>query len=153
MGRKMNSRKSNRLKSFNYTINTYYFITICVKYGVLGRIKEDGSVQLNKYGKIVKQCWINLYGKYISTSFDEFIVMPDHFHAMVELNYHKHRKVLSLSTLIGMFKSVTSKKIHSIGFETFCWQRSFYDRIIRNEKELFNARKYIKYNPLKVINR
>ncbi|MAT58716.1 MAG: transposase, partial [Ignavibacteriae bacterium] len=28
-------------------------------------------------------------------------------------------------------------------------QRSFYDRIIRNETELFNIRKYIEQNPLK----
>ena len=29
------------------------------------------------------------------------------------------------------------------------WQRYFYDRIIKNEIELYNIRKYIKENPIK----
>jgi hypothetical protein len=31
----------------------------------------------------------------------------------------------------------------------FKWQRSFYDRIIRNEKELYQIRNYIEQNPLR----
>lgn len=31
----------------------------------------------------------------------------------------------------------------------FKWQRSFYDRIIRNEKELYHIRDYIEQNPLR----
>jgi hypothetical protein len=31
----------------------------------------------------------------------------------------------------------------------FKWQARFFDRIIRNEKELYNIRKYIEQNPLK----
>ena len=31
----------------------------------------------------------------------------------------------------------------------FEWQKSFYDRIIRNEKELYLIRKYIEDNPLR----
>ncbi len=31
----------------------------------------------------------------------------------------------------------------------FSWQPRFHDRIIRNEKELFNVRRYIQDNPLK----
>jgi hypothetical protein len=31
----------------------------------------------------------------------------------------------------------------------FQWHKSFYDRIIRNEKELYNIRNYIKNNPSK----
>jgi putative transposase len=33
--------------------------------------------------------------------------------------------------------------------EKFEWQKSFYDRIIRNEKELYQIRKYIQENPLR----
>jgi hypothetical protein len=29
------------------------------------------------------------------------------------------------------------------------WQPRFYDRIIRNDKELINIRKYIKENPIR----
>lgn len=39
--------------------------------------------------------------------------------------------------------------IHERDFNNCFWQTRFYDRIIRNEKELFNIRKYIEQNPLK----
>jgi len=42
-----------------------------------------------------------------------------------------------------------TKQIHQNGFISFAWQPRFYDRIIRNEKELFQIRKYIEQNPLK----
>ena len=35
------------------------------------------------------------------------------------------------------------------GYNNFKCQLNYYDRIIRNEKELFNIRKYILNNPLK----
>ena len=58
-------------------------------------------------------------------------------------------KPKSLSHYIGEFKMQSSKQIHQNGLPEFKWQRSFYDRIIRNEKELYNIRTYIHQNPLK----
>jgi hypothetical protein len=58
-------------------------------------------------------------------------------------------KIKSLSEIIGVFKTTSSKEIHQKGLINFKWQRSFYDRIIRNEKELYQIRKYIRQNPLK----
>lgn len=58
-------------------------------------------------------------------------------------------KANSLGSIIGQFKSICSKRIRGIGYSTFSWQPRFYDRIIRNEKELYNIRKYIEQNPLK----
>ncbi|MFC1678566.1 hypothetical protein ACFLZ9_02385 [Patescibacteria group bacterium] len=39
--------------------------------------------------------------------------------------------------------------IHKSGLSEFAWQRSFYDRIVRNEDELNRIRKYILNNPKK----
>jgi len=58
-------------------------------------------------------------------------------------------KTKSLSELIGAFKTTSSKLIHQAELKTFHWQKSFYDRIIRNEIELFKIRQYIQNNPLK----
>ena len=54
----------------------------------------------------------------------------------------------SLSAVIRGFKSAVTKQcnLHKYNFK---WQPKFYDRIIRNEKELYNIRRYIKQNPLK----
>jgi len=54
-----------------------------------------------------------------------------------------------LSDIIRGFKSVVTKQIHEIGYAEFKWQSRYYDHIIRNEKDLFNIRKYILQNPLK----
>jgi REP element-mobilizing transposase RayT len=57
----------------------------------------------------------------------------------------------SLAIIIRSYKSAVSKHIHKIdaGFE---WQQSFYDRIIRTQKQLSFIRKYIIENPQKWLN-
>jgi len=55
----------------------------------------------------------------------------------------------SLGAIIGNFKSVTTRRInrvrHSPGLRV--WQRNYYERIIRNERELNAIRQYIHDNP------
>ena len=41
-----------------------------------------------------------------------------------------------------------TKQIHVLGYNNFAWQAGFYERIIRNETELYKIRKYIDQNPL-----
>ena len=53
-----------------------------------------------------------------------------------------------LPEIVRAFKSFSSRRINESGFkQNFRWQKSFYDRIIRNENELYATRKYIKNNP------
>lgn len=54
----------------------------------------------------------------------------------------------SLSTIINLYKGSVTKECNLKKYN-FKWQLKFYDRIIRNEKELFNIRRYINQNPLK----
>ncbi len=74
--------------------------------------------------------------------------MPNHLHCIIILDNIDKEKI-SISKIIDVFKSLTTIDLHKMGFETFKWQRSVYDRIIRNEKELFNIRQYIDLNPLR----
>lgn len=54
-----------------------------------------------------------------------------------------------LSKIIKSFKDITTKEIrHLLKNPDFKWQRSYYDRIIRNENELNKIREYIYYNPI-----
>ncbi len=54
-----------------------------------------------------------------------------------------------LSKIIKSYKDITTKEIkHFLKFENFKWQRSYYDRIIRDENELNRIRKYIYCNPI-----
>jgi REP element-mobilizing transposase RayT len=115
---------------------------------------------LNQYGQIVEKKLDWLMNQYFYVEIDSSIVMPNHIHAIIiidptnvgtsrDLSLQSNHKIKSLSELVGAFKTVSSKAIHLAGLKEFKWQRSFYDRIIRNEKELYNIRTYIQQNPLK----
>lgn len=54
---------------------------------------------------------------------------------------------LGLSQVIGAFKTTSSKWIHRAGLQDFVWQRSFHDRIIRNNDEYDVMREYVLLNP------
>ena len=56
----------------------------------------------------------------------------------------------SLGGIIGSFKAAVTRRINKINkHKTIIWQQNYYDYIIRNNKNLYNIRKYIKNNPLK----
>lgn len=63
---------------------------------------------------------------------------------------------LSLPDVVHRFKSITTNRyIHGVkqhGWKPFrgtLWQRNYYERVIRNERELREVREYIINNPLK----
>jgi len=148
-------RKNTRLKEFDYSESNYYFITICMKNrnNFFSNIVNNESV-LTKYGKTLDEIWNNL-PNYYNVELDYYIIMPDHFHGIIIIDNSKKAKeskpTTNLSLVVGKFKSYSGKKIREQqpGDDKFEWQKSFYDRIIRNEAELYNIRKYIQENPLR----
>src|SRR5579859_1266892 len=58
--RKTNSRRSTRLKNYDYSQPGYYFVTICTyeKKWLFGEI-IDGQMHLNSVGTSYKQCGIH----------------------------------------------------------------------------------------------
>ena len=53
----------------------------------------------------------------------------------------------SLGSIIGQFKSVTTKRIRKMGYSDFGWQSRFHDHIIRNEVSFHRIKEYILNNP------
>lgn len=80
--------------------------------------------------------------------------MPNHIHAIVFID-NETNKVIDdrpygiLSKIIKWFKQATSKKLHESWLKTFKRQKSFYDHVIRNEKDLQRIQEYIQLNPYK----
>ena len=153
------NRKHTRLQEYDYSNSAYYYVTICTqgKRKTFGNI-IDFSMKLNQFGKIVKQCWCDLPKHYSNCEIDYYVIMPDHFHGILIIDNSREGSMTlpgtkrhGLSEIIRAFKSFSAKKINeSLNKEkVFHWQKSFYDRIIRNEKELFQIRRYIEQNPLK----
>jgi putative transposase len=173
-------RSSARLKTFDYTSNAAYFITVCTfqREHLLGQI-VDGEMQLNDVGQIVAECWDLIPEHFPHVELDTFIAMPDHVHGIVLISQPSDEnerstvvvgathasplhpdttpenpngpKKRSLGSIIGSFKSAATKRINeSRGLPgTPVWQRSFWDRVIRDDRELEETRSYILENPVR----
>lgn len=151
---------SNRLHTWDYRSPGYYFVTICVKNRecLLGEI-NDRKMYLSDIGKIVQEEWIKTSQIRSYITLDEFVIMPNHIHGIIKINSYvetsrrdvstnKTLQQHSLGSIVGQFKSISTKRIRII-FPSFAWQSRYYDHIIRNEKSLNAIREYIRYNPLK----
>jgi len=162
-------RRSIRLRNYDYSRAGAYFVTVCAwkKECLFGEIK-NGEMLLNKYGGIVMNCWDDLPNHYNHAQLDEFVIMPNHVHGIIVLNvgaglkpalFDAQRagfkpaptKQHGLPEIVRAFKAFSSRRINDI--RDTCgisiWQRNYYERIIRGEKDLHSIREYIRYNPLK----
>ncbi len=79
-------RKSIRLKRYDYSQQGLYFITLCCQHKahLFGRI-QDHTMILNPFGKIVEKQWLNTEQIRSNIQLGSFIVMPNHFHAILEI--------------------------------------------------------------------
>lgn len=68
-----------------------------------------------------------------------------------EPKQHQYQHVISRSigSIIRSYKSAVTRWCKQHRYEHFRWQRNYYERIIRNERELYEVRKYIINNPMK----
>ena len=144
-------KTSPRLKRFSYHTPGAYFVTVCthLRDCILGSI--DGGILIpSSFGKIVTETWERLPIIYPGTKLDQFTLMPNHIHAVLFLTEELSPKH-NLSKIMRGFKTWSARKINETRESkgSPVWQRSFYDRIIRDEQELQQIRAYIINNPLK----
>ncbi len=79
-------RRSIRLKGYDYGQAGAYFITICCynKQCLFGKV-NNGKVNLNQYGLVAAQEWINTPKVRPNVQLAEWIVMPNHMHGVIIL--------------------------------------------------------------------
>ncbi len=144
---KLSKRKSNRCKNWDYSSNGYYFITLLIdKRFCFGKIINN-RVVLNELGIITKRCWLDIPKFCKNIELDEFVVMPDHFHGIVKLfdltdEVKNDRTKMYLSRMVRSFKVSVAKNTRQK-----IWKRSFFDKVIRDERHLEDVRNYIANNP------
>ena len=82
---KKHRRRSIRLKGYDYAQPGAYFITICVqdKKHLFGEINE-GQMFLNDAGVMIEKWYFELAIKYPDKKCHEMVVMPNHFHCIIE---------------------------------------------------------------------
>ena len=136
-------RKSTRLRGYDYATAGAYFVTVCAREHarLFGAVVHD-EMKPSRVGRIVEGCWAAIPDHFPIVRLDAFVVMPNHVHGIVWLPRAGHAPPLPL--LIGSFKSAASREAGRR-----LWQRSYYDRVIRNEAELRLLREYVADNPLR----
>ena len=170
----MPKRKPTRLPAFDYSSAGAYFVTICTsdRKQILseiaptdvtaipkatnsavgeGRAPPEYTVKLKPCGKVAQEQLRLLETRFASVTIEDYIIMPDHIHAIILL--HEQAGGASPSpTLDGVlcaFKSLTSRICkREFGIEKI-FQRSYADHIVRNREDYETRRKYIYENPLR----
>lgn len=79
-------RRSIRLKGYDYTQAGLYFITICCQDRIC-RFGDviNGEMILNDAGTMVENEWLKLPERFQNIQLHEYVVMPNHFHAIMEI--------------------------------------------------------------------
>lgn len=143
-------RKPNRLPDYDYNANGAYFITICTqnRRKILSDIVgDDAHIVPKPYGCIVE--------KYIRNASEivKYVIMPDHIHLIIQLDKgamwaspptERKTQQNRVSTIVRSIKVLTTKEVGEPLF-----QRSYYDHVIRNQKDFDEVWKYIDNNPRK----
>jgi REP element-mobilizing transposase RayT len=172
--------QSARLQNWDYSWNAPYFITICThnRQCFFGEI-TNGKMKLSKIGKIIETEWLKTFEMRpdMNLEMGEFIVMPNHFHAIIiigendfnrrcglqrrdamhcvsthaDTNHIKNKfgpQSKNLASIIRGFKIGVTKNARKINSD-FAWQTRFHDHIIRNDESYKSISEYIINNPSK----
>jgi len=87
---KIHHRRSIRLKGYDYSQAGLYFITICCqdricRFGKIVVSDNIPSMKLNDAGKMFNDEWLALVDRFPNIALHEYIVMPNHFHCILEI--------------------------------------------------------------------
>ncbi|MBP8593741.1 MAG: transposase [Ruminococcus sp.] len=172
----MTTRKNIRLQDHDYSRNGAYFVTICTKdrqcvfwedhdvfpinasfteipHSVGANIvrPQQTKIHLSEYGRYVKNALLEIHDHYPMIFVDAFVIMPNHIHAIIRVSQadgsEDHGRTMCAPTISRVVKHFKEAVTKMSGFPM--WQKSFYDHIIRSEKEYREISAYIRRNPEK----
>ncbi|UUV20891.1 transposase [Paenimyroides aestuarii] len=113
-------RRSIRLQGYDYSQEGLYFITICCqdRAHLFGKV-VSGEMILNSYGEIAQKEWRNTSAIRDNVLLHEFVVMPNHFHSIIEIKFQKGNNEIgkfqspsqTVGAIIRGYKIATIKKI------------------------------------------
>ena len=159
-------RRSLRIPGYDYTTPGAYFITVCVDSSVLPlSLVEHDTLLLTWAGEIVARCWTANGEHFPLAEPGEYVVMPDHFHALLYIVRARHAVPVqermetfgrpvpgSVPTIVRSFKSAVTREINRRRgtSDASVWKRNYYEHVVRGEAELQRIREYILNNPAKL---
>ena len=161
-------RKPTRLSFFDYGTSGAYFITVCTesRKKLLSEIIKtphplssvgeglappEYTCKLTPCGEIAKDQLLALETRFPFVSVEDYIIMPDHIHAIIFLHENAGGASPSptLCDIVCAFKSLSARICKQrYGVEKL-YQRSFAEHIIRDKNDYETRKKYICENPLR----
>ena len=147
-------RVSPRNPRINYR-NGWFFVTCQIAHNksILGAI-SDGRFLPSPLGAIVDSVWRKLPATHPELAPDDYVVMPNHFHAVVHIRQRDTNKLHHLGHLVGRLKGATAHAYGEMRADGRCpdigpalWQRSYWDNLVTSPAELDAIRRYIRANP------
>lgn len=155
-------RTSLRYPDYDYSQPGAVFVTINTHnhQRLFGCIAE-GQMRLSPQGRCVHEIWERLPERFPDILLDDCVVMPDHFHGIIVTGTNPDESARhTVGFVIASFKSQVAaawrRGVVEEGWPRYqgkLWHRDYYDRIIRNEKELEAIREYIRGNPWRLEDR
>lgn len=137
-----------------------------IKKNDLGRI-QSGKMELSGIGEIADLFWKEIPLHFKNVVLDEYIIMQNHIHGIIQLDSKnsdgrneysqieigqnlstfQHVQKNSIPSIIRSYKASVTRWCNQNEFESFQWQRNYYEHIIRTETDYFHIRQYIQANP------
>ncbi len=146
-----------RLNGYDYSQDGAYFITICThnREWLFGEI-NNGAMILNGCGLIAENEMMSIENHYDNVKINIFTIMPNHIHAIVVISETERINPfptgVDIPNIIGKFKAGVTRIVGNAFMRSVkipIWQKSYHDRIIRDEHEYDIIWQYIDENPSK----
>jgi hypothetical protein len=83
-------------------------------------------MELNTFGKITNDCWLDLLNHYQNCWLDEFVIMPDHVHGIVKIKDNTNSELTRSPSVGNGLKPFPTGVM--IGF----WPDFWYDLNVNN---------------------
>ena len=143
-------RKHPRLDNYDYTTAGAYFVTICTQNrrcllsNIVGRGLAPAEMVYTSYGNIAKDQLFLLEKRYPSLKIDQYVIMPNHIHVIMLLEQSGAHMI---SDIVCAYKSLTTRACKKVAPIERIVQTSFYEHVIRGQKDYDEIAEYIANNP------
>ena len=165
-------RRSVRLRTHGYR-GGLYFVTVCTagRRHLFGKV-VNFEMRLSEAGRVAHDEWKRTGDVRPDVALDAFAVMPDHVHLLFGiaawgtagvpptggrgvLQYAptgEARKFSPPSRSVGAvvrgYKGAVTRGVRALtSGDGPVWQRGFYDRVVRTDREAEAIRRYVGHNP------
>ena len=111
--------------------------------------------RLSHIGRIAETELLNIEKHYDNVVLDKYVIMPNHIHLLLRLTERINpfpTTKADIPNIVGKFKAAVTRNVGKAFMPSekpVLWQRSYHDRIVRNEAEYLKIWNYIDTNRIR----